>query len=706
MPKHPNASLNLNSLSGTYQKNRSSSLSQLRKLLRGTAHVSVVACINFLVPCATENAWAKAIAHSNPNTETFALPAITVTTDKIDQFLDQVPASVVVIDGEDLEQSGVIRMEQLEGRIPGLSFQPFGQAGVSAPVMRGLTTASFNSLSTSTLLLIDGAPTLTAQGFDYSLLDVASLEVIRGPQSTLYGRNAEAGVISIKSRPIAGPARSSLSIAAGTRQLLGAQLSLNRPIIPNTLYGSIAGNWMSRTGFIENVRTGNKEDSRKLQNLHLGLQWTPSQATDLALRYTYTQHDDGAALWGSAFAPRATVASGSPSWNRSSGQILSLNAQHAFDSGIKLASVTAWNEFNDNIAQDTDFLAPDFMRVGRDNKLRTLSQELRLSGTTGSTDWLVGLYGDLGDSDLQTISKTRRGLADARANQKTSTAAIFTNWSIPLAESWTMTTGARVEHIDVKFSPTGANSKSQNWTSFLPRLALQHQYHPDNQWYASVSKGLRTGGFNVLSPAMNYPSYGAEKVWSYELGLKGKLFDQRLRYSLAAYYMTINDMQVMQMPTPGVVFISSAASATSKGIELDMDYLLDKNWQIIAGAAWNRTRFDKFTDGSVSYAGRRNPFAPDLTGHIGLRYQNQQGWYVQASVRGSGMIYLDPANKYQRSGYAVVDLAAGYRQNNWELALYVNNATNRKYDAVGYMNGYVSVYSQPIEVALRMTWKI
>ena len=704
MSKHPNA--NLNSLSGTHQQKRPNSLSRQRRMLRSTAQISVLACINLLVPGTSGNAWAKALLESNPNSEAFALPAITVTTDKVDQFLDKVPASVVVIDGADLEQSGVIRMEQLEGRIPGLSFQPFGQAGVSAPVMRGLTTASFNSLSTSTLLLIDGAPTLTAQGFDYSLLDVESLEVVRGPQSTLYGRNAEAGVISVKSRPIDAPARTSLSVAAGTRQLLGAQLSLNRPIVENTLYGSIAGNWLSQQGFIENVRTGNKDDNRKLQNLRFGLHWTPSDSTDLTLRYAYSQFDDGAALWGSAFAPRTTVSSGSPSWNRSSGQIISLNAQHAFESGIKLASVTAWNTFNDHIAQDTDFMPPDVMRVGRNNQLRTFSQELRLNGTAGASDWLVGLYGDLGNSDLQTISKTRRGLADARANQKTSTAAIFTNWSIPLSENWTMSAGARVEHINVKFSPTGANTKSQDWTSFLPKLSLQYQYDPANQWYASASKGLRTGGFNVLSPAMNYPSYGAEKVWSYETGLKGKLFDERLRYSLAAYYMTINDMQVMQMPTPGVVFISSAASATSKGVELDMDYLLGKNWQLIGGIAWNRTRFDQFTDGSANYAGNRNPFAPDLTGHIGLRYQDQQGWYVQASVRGSGMVYLDPANKYKRNGYAVLDLAAGYRQNNWELALYINNATNRQYDAIGYMNGYVSVYSAPREVALRLTWKI
>ena len=109
------------------------------------------------------------------------LPPVTVTADKTERLLEEVPGSVLVIDGEELVQQNIKTLAQLESRVPGLSFQPFGQSGVNSPVMRGLT-ANFNTLSTSTLLLVDGVPTLTAQGFDNRFIDVERVEVIRGPQ--------------------------------------------------------------------------------------------------------------------------------------------------------------------------------------------------------------------------------------------------------------------------------------------------------------------------------------------------------------------------------------------------------------------------------------------------------------------------------------------------------------------------------------------
>lgn len=208
---------------------------------------------------------------------------MTVSADKVERPLEKVPTSVAVVGGLEVEQSGITRMEQLEGRVPGLSFQPFGQAGMNSPAMRGLT-ANFNSFSTSTLLLVDGVPTLTAQGFEHGMLDIDRIEVLRGPQSTLYGRNAEAGVISIHSLPMDGEPRASMAVEAGSRDRRALQFALSRPIAEERLYASIAGRWMEQGGFIGNTYTGRKEDGRERGDLRLGLRWTPSAATDLAPR--------------------------------------------------------------------------------------------------------------------------------------------------------------------------------------------------------------------------------------------------------------------------------------------------------------------------------------------------------------------------------------------------------------------------------------
>ncbi|WP_437880016.1 TonB-dependent receptor [Pseudomonas sp. LRF_L74] len=631
------------------------------------------------------------------------LPSISVSSEKIERPLEKVAASIAVVDGQDIDEQGLDSLEQLEGRVPGLSFQPFGQSGVNSPVMRGLT-ANFNSMSTSTLLLVDGVPTLTAQGYENGLLDIERIEVMRGPQSTLYGRNAETGVIALYSRPMDNQPRARVSAEVGSRNKHGVSFAVAQPLIDDTLFASASGSWSEQDGFIDNTVSGHKEDTRKRNNLNLGLRWTPSEKTDLVLRYARQQYDDGASLWGAPTAKRETVASGTDSYNQSRGQSLSLNASQELAPDLYLRSISAYNAFDDDVQQDTDFNPADLLYIARDHQLRMFSQELRLEGKLGAADWLAGVYLDRSDNDLHTTSKTVMQLNQLYADQQSTTQALFSHWTIPLNDAWSIQAGARVEHTKVEFQPRGGASRSLNDTHFSPKLALQYQIDADHQWYFSASRGVRTSGFNLLSPGLNYAAFEPEKVWSYETGLKGWFADRRVRYSLAGYYMDIDDMQVTQMPTPGTLYITSAATATSRGIELDLDYMLGHGWQLKTGVAWNRTRFATFRDGSANYDGQHNPFAPDYTGHLDLRYDAPAGWYGQASLVGSSKVYLDAANSYLRGGYAQVNLLAGYRLQNWELAAYANNLTEQRYDAVGYQNGFVTVYSPPREFGLRLTW--
>ena len=633
------------------------------------------------------------------------LPSITVSADKVERALDQVPASVAVLDGQEIEQSHLTRLDQLEGRVPGLSFQPFGQPGMKSPVMRGLTASIF-SYSTSVLMVVDGVPTLTAQGFENDLMDIDRIEVLRGPQSTLYGRNAESGVIAIYSKPMDDTPRASVAAETGTQGRRGLRMSLSRPLVEDKLYASLSASWRREGGFIRNRYTGGKADGREHQDLKAGLRWRLGPDSEVVLRYARQHYHDGANLWGSVDAPRAQVWSGTPSWNRSLGQTMSLDASHTFGNGWRLRAITAYNDFRDKVQQDTDFQPADLLHIGRDSHLRTTSQELRLEGNWGRAEWLAGVYADRGRHDLRNTSKRGVARQDYGADLKTGAWAVFTNWTWPLGQDWTLSGGARLERSAVALHPDDASRQRKAWTHLLPRLALQYQFDPDHQWYASVSRGVRAGGYNVFVSALNYPAYAPERSWSYETGMKGWLLQRRLRYSVAAYFMDVDNMQVMMQPVPGVNYIASAATARSQGLELEMDYLLGRGWQLRAGLAWNRTTFDRFRDGAADYAGHRNPFAPALSGRVGVRYEAANGSYVQADVVGTSKIYLDPANDYSRRGYALLNLTAGYQQGDWEISAYINNLTDKRYDAVGYQGGFVTVYSPPREAGLRLTWRM
>lgn len=632
------------------------------------------------------------------------LPTVTVTVDKRAQSLESVPASVSAFEGEDLEAAGIDSLEGVARMTPGFTFQASGQSGLQPPVMRGMT-ANIMGFSSSVALVVDGVPTLRGQGFDDNLLGIERVEVLRGPQSTLYGRNAEAGVISIVTRKPGNDPYAVVSAEIGSRDKRALRFDASRALVQDTLYLGVAGEFFAQDGFIDNAFKGGKEDDRKRRNGRLALRWTPGERTDATFRYAQREYRDAGSLWGAVAAPRATVRSGTDSWNRSTARTASLDVSHALASGLRLRSITANNEFTDRILQDIDYMPPDMLHVGRNHRFRTLSQELRLEGRLGRAQWLAGFYADRDDHDLSFGQKIPLGSTTTSATQKGDSAALFTHWVVPLADRWTVTAGGRIERDEVRFSLEGGSEQSRAWTRFSPKLALQYQWHKDAQVYASVADGFRAGGFNAFAPEA-YRRYQPEHVRSFELGAKGRLLNRRLRYSVSAYLMDVSDMHVQQIGRPGQMFLTNAASARPVGIDAEFQYLLGSGWQIQAALGLNRTRFREFRDGANDYQGKHNPLAPDITGHLGVRYDAPQDWYVQAHVNGASKVYLDAANQYGRPGYGVIDLTAGYIHGRTEWSAYVRNAGNRQYDTFGFLNGTTTIYSPPREFGLRMTWRM
>ncbi|WP_417553069.1 TonB-dependent receptor [Marinomonas fungiae] len=658
--------------------------------------------------------WFTAVALSATSAEVFAAPAaitnllppLTVIADKQQQSIEDVSAHVTAYEAESLQQAGVDSLSKLEGKIAGLSFQPFGQSGVNSPVMRGLT-ANFNALSTSTLLLVDGVPTLTAQGFENSLLGVDRVELLRGPQSTVYGRNAQAGVLSIYSNDLNGEERTRVGIEVGSRDKQGLQFATSQSLQDDRLRVSLAGELLKQDGFIDHANQAGKMDDRERQSIHAGLRWLASDDTDLTLRFRQQEYDDGAMLWGPVRGERALVASGTDSWNRSHSQTFSANLVHDLNADTRLHSITAYNQYQDRVQQDTDFQPVDMAHIGRDHDLRTLSQEFRLEGDLGRSEWLLGAYLEQQDHDLHTYSQAMFGAADLRAQQEGEAYALFTNWTTPLAEDTRLVYGVRFAQEEIRLSPNAAEQRTQRWYNTSPQVALQHDLTPQHMLYASYAEGVRAGGFNTLSPATNFSAFDPEESQSIELGLKGQLNASALRYSLAMYHMNIDNMQVTQMPAMGVIYLTNAAQGTSQGVEASLDYYFAERWSTELGLAWNKTRFDEFVDGSNNYADKRNPFAPELNGHLALRYEGINGWSASASVVANSSVYLDAANTYKQDGYTTLNIAGQYPlSERATLSAYANNVTNQEYDAVGYQNGNVTVYSPPRELGLKLTWEL
>lgn len=645
---------------------------------------------------------ANGVAHA---TDRLVLEDTVVESDKLEQSRDQLPASLSVIDARTLQSAHVDSLEQLVRRTPGFTFQPFGQSGTQLPVVRGLTSNA-TAFSNSLLMLVDGVPVLRGQGFDNDLVGVERVEILRGPQSALYGRNAEAGVMSLTTRQPDAADYARVETGIGSRDKRTFSADLSTALVEDTLYAGFAGQWSSQDGYLDDDFAGGKADDRERQSGRVTLRWTPDELTDATLRYSAMKYRDEASQWGSRLGADRAVNSGLAGRNHSSGDTWSLDLRRSLGDDLELRSITARSVFDDRLRQDTDFQPLDLMHLARDYHFETLSQELRLSGTQGSSRWLLGLYADREDHDLDYQQRLPMGLTRTRTDLGGNTAAVFGQWLQPLSEDWSLTLGGRYEYARAWIDPASSASQSDSWQQFTPKVALQYALSDDTQAYLSYTQGMRAGGFNAFASSAGNPAYDPEKVASYELGIKGLSADQRLRYSAALYRMQVRDMQVQQLIQQGLVYITNAASATSTGLDLDLEYLLGERWTLTAALGLNRTRFQRFVENGNDYKNNRNPFAPDYTGHLGLRYDADAGWYLQGALSAVGKVYLDAGNNYRRPGYGLVDLSGGYRFGQYTISAYVDNLLDKRYDAEGLLNGAVTVYSPPREVGMRVSFEL
>ena len=629
---------------------------------------------------------------------------IMVTADKTAQSAEEVPASLSTFFTEDLQRQHIDDLITLARKTPSFSFQSTGQSGFNPPVIRGLTSYA-TAFSSSMLMTVDGVPVLASQGFDNNLVGVERVEILRGPQSALYGKNAEGGVLNIYTRQPDNTPYLRIDGEMGSRNKRVLRLDASHPLIEDTLYLGIAGQFREQDGFIHDRYNGGWADDRKSYDGRAVMRWTPNEKSDISLRYSHINYRDGASAWGSVNGSHHEVDSGTPSWNRSEGETFSLDVAYEFDSGISLRSITAKTDYDDRLKQDTDFMPAELFFLQRKYHLNNLSQELRLSGDYRDASWLVGIYADKTDNDVSFTNKTLMNLQTINTSLEGHSVSLFGQWLQPITSQWSVTLGGRIQQDRIKVKPEYAENQSQKDNQFSPKASLQYQWTPEHNLYLTYSEGFRAGGYNLFSPTVNYPKFSPEKVRSYETGMKGLIKPLNLRYSLAAYYMQINDMQVQQILGPGVTSITNAATAHSSGIEATLDYWLNSEWSFDASLGLNKTRFKHYRDGSNNYDGNHNPYAPDVTWHLGVRY-DAESWYANASLDGVGRTYLDPGNNYQRGGYQLLNMLVGYPVNpHLTLSVYGQNLTNEHYDAIGEMNGNVIVYSQPQEFGVRASYE-
>jgi outer membrane receptor protein involved in Fe transport len=661
------------------------------------------------------------------------LQEIIVTATKREERIQDIPISVTAFTGQQLSAMGADNFVDYAREVPSLTFAERGN-GRNDIAIRGLSV--INGVPTVGYYL-DGISTeLNFQSPDPKLYDIQRIEILKGPQGTLYGAGAVGGLIKIITNP-ADPSGFDANADVDYFRIkhadgsYGVNAMVNIPLVADALALRVVALTRENSGWIDapllHKDGANWEDDKGLRT---SLRWIASDDFEATMRWYYQQYRIGMESFETPSQAMAAGYSGEdvsvvsvPSLSTYEASQLSLDLRWDLKFAV-LESVSGYNRTSihdnpDGLTFENGSLNPYSPATQYSFPLfhpyKTYSSELRLV-SSGDTRWLytAGLYykkTDLDETaDLSAFGETI--LFDTSDRQT----AVFGELGYKITDSWTLTAGARylwetlsastvtnVVGVGSQFSGNGGNENA-----FSPKLALQYAFDKDLMYYASISKGIRSGGVNVdLVPNPAYrATYKSDSAWNYEIGVKSLWNEHRTQLDASVFYIKWSDLQIDGIPSnPALGFVTNAGDATSKGVEAEFEQLVAHGLKVTLGGSYIDAKIDEaFQDAP---AGSRMPNVPRYTLNAGIA----QEFPLPASLKGSvraDFSYRDgsydnlpniplsqPESNYA-GGYGLVDLRATVQAAHWNASLYADNIANRtgssftNYDTAGLDQLYMT----------------
>lgn len=594
-------------------------------------------------------------------------PVVQVTANKRPQDSNKVDGGVSVRTGQELRDAEVTSVGDLEKVFPGLVIRSRGNRAYANFTVRGMSSPDFYNPSVQ--VYVDGVPQ-SESFYTQELVNVERVEFLRGPQGTLYGRNAYAGVLNIITRkPRETSGEAGLTIAKRG----GADAAVTLVPVKDKVFVDFAMRGQKYWGQIDDIDTGQSNiDNSKVVNGRAQIRYAPSggpfDATFAVSRERLHSHEEFY-LFDQLIKQRAyrgliqgtnyplldrDVSTASLSWN------------YAFE-GFKLSNVTAF--------QDVDlgrsfpfgtFFGP--IQVITPEGKKTWSHESRLTYDGGGP--LTGLLGVYFQDDRFTRDATTSPAFAPASNNKVDTraAALFGEFTYALTQRLFLTAGTRFAYDEaaIDFNQPGvlAFSNSVSFRSVQPKVSLGYQVNDATRVYVLASRGYKPGGFNhTVSSIADATPYNPERALNLEAGVRTSLFNDRLWLSTALYDIQSHDKQIYTGPI-GFQVIRNIGDATSRGVELEARLRPAERLMLTATASYGRSTFDQAVDPvtGVTYNGNRVPYAPDLTGHLTARYVIEQNVLpgevaVSAAAHFFSTAYFNEANTLPQPSYSTYDAA-------------------------------------------------
>lgn len=660
---------------------------------------------------------------ANASAELSRLEEIIVTAQLRPTTLLNQPSSISVVSAQDIREREAQHLEGILNLAPNVNFAG-GTSRARFFQIRGVGERSQfqEPLNPSIGLVIDGID-FSGLGGAGTLFDVEQVEILRGPQGTLHGANALAGLINIRSGQPETEPGFRVEASAADYNTWSAGIMGTGPLIADKLLYRLAVNSYQSDGYMENDYLGRDDTNDQDETTVRGkLRWLPGNRDTLDLTLMYIDIDNGYDAF-SLDNTRHTL-SDQPGKDQQESTALGLQWQRELDSMVlNLAASGATTDSHYSFDEDWSYvgIAPGWEYSSYDQYDRdrdSYSATARLSsGDQGrlfddSTDWVVGAY-YLGDREHLRRRYTYLD-NDFTSDYDTDTYALFSQLDTRLNEHLNLVTGLRAERRYTDYQDNNNVRSSPDKDLWGGRIALEYHLDDSQMIYGSVSRGYRANGVNatilasmettddpdILDQLEQLQQFDEEYLINYEVGFKGNLLADTLQTRLAIFYMDRNDQQVKgslnidrdDNSTAFIDYTSNAAQGNNYGAELELNWLATEQLRLFANLGLLETEYEDYIDAQGNdLSGRDQAQAPRYQYAVGGHYEFGAGFYLRMDIEGRDSFYFSDRHDVKSTAYDLLNARLGYTHDSWSVALWARNLTDEDY----YVRGFGTFGNDP-----------
>jgi iron complex outermembrane receptor protein len=649
------------------------------------------------------------------------VPTVIVTAQKEPADRQTLPLSVTAVGVDMMTRAGVSVVNDAAMYAPNTFFQELTARKISNPRFRGIGSSPANPGITT---FIDGVPQLNTNSSSVEFIDVEQVEFVRGPQSTLFGRNTLGGLVNVtSSRPSLSRWTGSATVPVGNASSREVRAASSGPIGRTVAVGLSIGRG-ARDGFTVNDVTGNTLDGREAIYGKAQLLWTPSANWDVRAIAAGERARDGdyalgdlAELRRNPFHVRRDF-EGFTNRDVTSATVLTRHE----GARVALSTTTGIVRWNTRDQTDLDYTPLPLLRRDNAEEQTQFTQEVRAASAVAAPlrlgdgavlRWQTGLFVFTQNYDQDAVNAFSPFVLSPflafPVSQHSPKSALddvgigaFGQATVTMRERLDVTLGVRVDHerknglLDTFFTPAIAPpthvDETASFSNISPQAALGYRVAPGRMAYVSVGRGFKAGGFNPASP-VGQESYAEEHTWNVEGGIKTSWAGGRLVANASMFSIDWSDMQLNlpNLQVPGQFYIANVGGARSTGAEVEVNARPHASVDLFGSAGLTHGRFgERVVSSGQDVSGNRLPGTPDFTASLGVQVSRAVGVatvFGRAETTAYGAFKYDDTNLAGQDAYAVTNLRTGARGRFVFAEVWVKNAFDTRYVPVAFAYG-------------------